>query len=137
LEKAVTFAGRVPYEEVHEYAGAMDICVIPYATWYGSPTKLFEYGASGKPVIAPRTGPIQELLRDGENGILTEVGDPEDLAQKILALARTPILGKKLGIQLREEILLNHNWRRNTEKLINIFESIKQNEPRPREKFTA
>ncbi len=137
LEEAVTFTGRVPYEEVHEYVGAMDICVIPYATWYGSPTKLFEYGASGKPVIGPRTGPIREILRDGENGVLTKVSDPEDLAQQILALARNPIFGKKLGIQLREEILLNYNWRRNTQKLINIFEAIKQNEPRPREKSTA
>src|SRR5262249_16407672 len=81
LEKSVTFTGRIPYEEVPEYTGAMDVCAIPHATWYGSPTKLFEYAASGKPVIAPRVEPIRELIRDGENGVLTEVGNVRHLAE--------------------------------------------------------
>jgi len=127
LEKWVTFTGRVSYDEVPEYCGAMDICVIPNATWYGSPTKLFEYAATGNAVIAPRIGPIQELIRDGENGMLTEVANPGDLAKKILSLARDPLLGKKLGMALRQEILNNHTWSKNTEKLINIVDSVRLN----------
>jgi len=125
LENWVTFTGRVPYEEVPEYCGAMDICVIPHATWYGSPTKLFEYAASGKPVIAPRIGPIEEVIRDGENGMLAEVGDVKDLCSRILTVAENPLLGQTMGMQLREHILDNHTWDKNTDKLINIFQSSK------------
>jgi len=127
LGKWITFTGRVAREEVPEYCGAMDICVIPNATWYGSPTKLFEYAALGKAIIAPRVGPIQELIRHGENGMLTELGNPTDLADKILSLAKDPSLGTKMGMALREEIRDNHTWSKNTDKLINIVTSVRSN----------
>jgi glycosyltransferase involved in cell wall biosynthesis len=124
LEKSVTFTGRVPYDEIPEYAGAMDACVIPHATWYGAPTKLFEYAAAGKPIIVPRLEPIQEIIRDGENGLLTEVDNVNDLARKIMMLAESPDLGKRLGARLRQETLQNHTWSRNTDRLTKIFEIV-------------
>jgi glycosyltransferase involved in cell wall biosynthesis len=127
LEDSVSFTGRVPYEDIPEYCGAMDVCVIPHGTWYGSPTKLFEYAASGKPVIAPLVEPIQELIRDGENGLLTEVGDVGNLAEKIMTLAQNPELRARLGAKLHKEIMQAHTWDRNTAKLIEIFEAIKRN----------
>jgi glycosyltransferase involved in cell wall biosynthesis len=131
LEDFVTFTGRVPYDEIPEYCGAMDVCVIPHATWYGAPTKLFEYAASGRPVIAPRLEPIEELIKDGENGLLVEPGNVNDLAMKILKLAAEPALGVKLGMQLKSEITRAHTWEKNTTKLITVFESLRlQCEPR-------
>ena len=124
LERLVTFTGRVPYEEVPEYCGAMDICVVPHATWYGSPTKLFEYAATGKPIIAPRMQSMQDLIRHGENGILTEVDDVGDLTKNILNLASNPLLRHTLGMKSREE-MVRQTWSRNTDKLIDIFKSIR------------
>jgi len=126
LEDSVSFTGRVPYNDIPEYCGAMDVCVIPHGTWYGSPTKLFEYAASGKPVIAPRIEPIQEIIRDGENGLLIETGDVADLAKKILTLAENPSLGTRLGAELHQEMLRKHTWDSNTDKLINIFKAIRR-----------
>jgi glycosyltransferase involved in cell wall biosynthesis len=131
LESSVTFTGRVPYEDVPEYSAAMDVCVIPHATWYGAPTKLFEYAASARPVIAPRIEPIQELVRHGENGFLTEVGDVADLAAKILVLAQDPALRVRLGAKLHKEIMQDHTWDHNTAKLIEIFESVRHNGQSP------
>jgi glycosyltransferase involved in cell wall biosynthesis len=125
MEDFVTFTGRVPYNEIPEYCAAMDVCVIPHATWYGSPTKLFEYAASAKPVIAPRIEPIQELVRDGENGLLVETGNVTMLAEKILTVVRNRDFGAKLGRRLHGEILENHTWNANTDKLIQIVEAIK------------
>jgi glycosyltransferase involved in cell wall biosynthesis len=126
MEDFITFTGRVPYNEMPEYCGAMDVCVIPHATWYGAPTKLFEYAASGKPVIAASVEPIQELIRDGENGLLAKVGDVEDLAKKILLLSENPGLGGHLGKQLCQEIQREHNWSRNTDKLMEIFDLVRR-----------
>jgi glycosyltransferase involved in cell wall biosynthesis len=126
LEDFITFTGRVPYDEMPEYCGAMDVCVIPHATWYGAPTKLFEYAASGRPIVAARVEPIQELIRDGENGLLFKVGDVEGLAKKILLMAGTPNNGESLGRQLRQEIQRDHNWSRNTDKLTEIFDLVKR-----------
>jgi glycosyltransferase involved in cell wall biosynthesis len=133
MESCVTFTRRIAYSEVPEYVGAMDICVIPHATWYGSPTKLFEYAASGKPIIAPRIGPIQEFIRDGENGVLVEPGNVNQLATKILQLTDDSVLRNNLGAQLKLEISRDHTWDKNTDNLISVFESLRN----PRSRKTA
>ena len=125
LDSCVTFTGRVPYEEVPEYCGAMDMCIIPYATWYASPTKLFEYAATGKPVIAPRLVSIEALIRDGVNGLLADAGDAQDLAAKILTLAEHPTFRQDLGKRLQQDIQDNYTWRHNTQTLISLVESLR------------
>jgi glycosyltransferase involved in cell wall biosynthesis len=126
LDTSVTFTGRVPYEEVPEYCGVMDMCVIPHGAWYASPTKLFEYAATGKPIIAPRLATIQALIKDGENGLLTAIGDVQDLAAKILILVKNPALGQTLGRRLQQEIQANYNWHNNTQILLSIVESLQK-----------
>jgi glycosyltransferase involved in cell wall biosynthesis len=124
LEDRVVFTGRVPYEQIPDFCGAMDICVIPHAEWYGSPTKLFEYAAAGKAVIAPAIGPIEELIRDGENGLLTKLADVDDLVAKILTLAGDPALRLKLGINLKQEIVSEHTLSKTTDQLLQIFSML-------------
>jgi len=125
LDTCVTFAGRVPYEEVPEYCGAMDMCVIPHATWYASPTKLFEYAATGKPVIAPRFASIEALIKDGVNGLLVEIGDAQDLASKILTLAENPTFRQNIGKRLQQDVQNNYTWHANTQTLISIVKSLR------------
>jgi glycosyltransferase involved in cell wall biosynthesis len=126
LDTCVTFTGRVSYEDVPEYCGAMDMCVIPHGVWYASPTKLFEYAATGKPVIAPRLASIQALIRDGESGLLTAIGDVQDLASKILVLAKNSTFGRAIGRRLQQDIQANYSWRKNTQTLISIVESLQK-----------
>ena len=77
-------------------------CVIPYknvpdlAQIY--PVKLLEYMASGSVVIAPDMGGFARMIRHGENGLLFEAGDPEDLALQI----KTMYENKELGIKLSQ-----------------------------------
>jgi glycosyltransferase involved in cell wall biosynthesis len=126
LDTCVTFAGRVPYEDVPEYCGVMDMCIIPHATWYASPTKLFEYAAAGKPIIAPRLASIEALIRDGVNGLLVDVCDVHDLATKILTLAKNPTFRQDIGKRLQQDIQNNYTWRHNTQTLISIVESLRK-----------
>ena len=51
------------------------------------PTKLAEYFALGRPVIANRTGDVAEHVHDGINGILIEGTEPKDIAGAIQRLA--------------------------------------------------
>lgn len=129
LEDRVIFTGRVPYADIPEYCGAMDICVIPHAEWYGSPTKLFEYAGAGKAVVAPSAGPIQELIRDGENGVLTKPADVDDLTEKILSLAADPILRQKLGSNLKQEILAKQTLSKTTDQLLDIVSALMHDRP--------
>jgi glycosyltransferase involved in cell wall biosynthesis len=74
--------------EVLACLDSADVLVLPNSaknplSLYTSPLKLFEYMAARKPIVAARIASLQEILRDGENAILFEPDDPQDLAKKI------------------------------------------------------
>src|SRR5205823_4638589 len=101
------------------YINAMDICVIPNATWYGLPTKLFEYGAMGKAIVAPSYPPIQEIIEDGVSGFLFKPEDEADLIRKLAALVNDPHRRRELGNNLQQKIRKNFTWELNTAAVIN------------------
>jgi glycosyltransferase involved in cell wall biosynthesis len=76
-----------------------DIFILP-SYGEGLPITILEAMATGLPVIATSVGAIPEVIEDGKNGFLIEVGDYMDLAKKILTLAR--------DIKLRQEIGKNN-----------------------------
>ncbi len=119
LESNFTFTGRVPLEDVPGLMEAMDICFAPQAgLHYGSPIKMFEYGAMGKAVLMPDHGPIQEIIRPGENGLLFKKGNLDDMVEKIVELAGDKALREKLGRRFQQEIIEKHTWKINTETIL-------------------
>jgi glycosyltransferase involved in cell wall biosynthesis len=92
LTQRVQLLGEVPHEDVPALIGSAAVCVSPGAVDLGPrplalyPTKLLEYMACQRPVVAPRRGSVTMLLRDEQHALLFEPGHPIDLAQKILQL---------------------------------------------------
>jgi len=121
--EALVLTGKVPYADVPDFIKAMDICVIPGATWYGSPTKLFEYGAMAKPVVAPRLPPIQEVVDHGVTGLLFEPGDHGDMLRQIVALMESPSRRQELGRNLRQRLQSRYTWEANTKTVIEAVEN--------------
>jgi glycosyltransferase involved in cell wall biosynthesis len=62
----------------------------------GGPKSVFEAMAAGVPVVTTRVGQASELVVDGENGLLADVGDDEALAAAVVRLAGDSILGTRL-----------------------------------------
>jgi glycosyltransferase involved in cell wall biosynthesis len=120
----VRFTGRKAHAEVPPLVAAMDIAVLPDSNAYGSPMKLFEYLAMAKAVVAPRVGPVEEIVRDGENGLLIDPANAEQLAERVLRLAADPGLRFRLGQQGRAYVLANHTWRRNAEAVLAIHRRL-------------
>lgn len=82
---------------------------------------LAEANACGRPVIGSRVGGIPSLVRDGVNGLLAEPGDPDDLAEAILALFRDPERAERMGRRGRGIVASEHDWDRladRTERLL-------------------
>ena len=62
-----------------------DVLVLPnpasaISNRFTSPLKLFDYMASGRPIVASNLPAIREILRDTENAVLVEPGNPDALA---------------------------------------------------------
>lgn len=60
-----------------------------------------EAAASGTPAVASDSPGLRESVRHGETGFLVPHGDPEALAERLLALAADPPLVARLGAHAR------------------------------------
>lgn len=67
-----------------------------------SPNSLCEAMALGMPCIATNIGGIPSLIEDGENGLLTEAGNVNELAKKIILLLENNDLAKIIGLNARK-----------------------------------
>ncbi len=125
LEHQFVFTGPVEVSAVARYIDSMDICILPSVTnWYGSPIKLFEYGARGKPVVAARLRPIEEIVADGEEGLLFDESQPDSMAAALLFALRNPEAMRQMGSRLREKITHNHTWLCNAQRIEAIANNV-------------
>lgn len=85
--KGVEFRGFVIPSQIPTWLHAADLLVLYYSpdalNDYRSPGKLFEYLASGRPLVAGATRSIHEVVTDGVDGFLIEPYRPEQLAELI------------------------------------------------------
>jgi glycosyltransferase involved in cell wall biosynthesis len=114
LGAGVIFTGNIPHDSVPEYLAAMDVAVAPYnwkEDFYGSPLKIFEYMAAGKPTVAAAIGQIEEVIEHGKTGWLYPSGDHEQLAHGLASLLYSPELSSAISNAAREKILSDHTWK--------------------------
>jgi glycosyltransferase involved in cell wall biosynthesis len=120
----VTFAGTVPHEKAPAYLNVCSVLVSPHqdmsdgSVFFGSPTKIFEYMAMGKGIVASRVGQLGEILEDGVSAVLVQQRDPEALARGILRLIDDPALRDRLGKSAREKLLLEYTWEANFQRAV-------------------
>jgi len=127
LTNRVYLTGHVKHAQIPKYIAAMDIVLAPYPKLefgYYSPVKLFEYLSSGKAVVSSRMGQINEILREGENGLLCEPDDIHQMTKKISELIANPDLIKKLGVQARTDVLKHYTWKKRGKQLSALCEEV-------------
>ncbi len=83
-------------EDVAPYYSFFDVLVLPSAN-EGTPVVAIEALAAGRPVVATRVGGLPDVVSEGEDGFLVEVGDVEGVAAALERLARDPALRARMG----------------------------------------
>ena len=139
-----TLTGLVPQAAAPQYLAASDLFVSPHvpnpdgSRFFGSPTKLFEYMAMAKPIIASDLEQIGEVLanslradrlpehppepHDSRLAILAAPGSIDELGDALFFLARHPEWRQRLGESARRECLQRYTWDRH---IAAILERIK------------
>ena len=145
----VILTGLVNPEDIPLYLAASDILVAPTVQnpdktpFFGSPTKLFEYMAAGKPIIASKIGQIEEIMfgshlvadldeisfeddnsTDDKIGILTTPGDVDDLCKAIQFLTTNPALRDIWGNAARRRVLNRYTWDHHVEAIIAKLDDV-------------
>src|SRR6266849_513840 len=122
--ESVIFTGLVPHTSVPRYLDASDILVSPQIPnvdgqpFFGSPTKLFEYMAMEKAIVASDMDQLSRVLSHGNTAGMVKPGSDTELASAIEHLAGRPELRKLLGRNARTEALQSHTWPQNALRLL-------------------
>lgn len=130
VERFVLFSGMIDRDAVPEFLAASDIFVSPQvpnpdgSPFFGSPTKLFEYMAMGKAIVASDLDQIGAILSSGKNALLFTPGDSKDLADKLLALANDSTLRLQLGMNARAHVIEKYTWDRHVQMILDKVDSL-------------
>jgi glycosyltransferase involved in cell wall biosynthesis len=128
----VTFTGAIQHDLMPAALAAADIGVAPFdlaahapltLSFYWSPLKVFEYMASGLPVVTPRVPRLGTLLEGGREGILYDPPDARGLTGALHAL-RSVEARAALGAAARERVVKDFSWQAHCERLEAALESV-------------
>lgn len=127
LEEGLRDLGWVPRSVVPELLAAADVLVQPGGPGpfndYRFPSKLPEFLASGRPVVLPRTN-LGLDLRDGEEAIVLERGNTEEIREAVARLAAEPELRRRVGEGGRAFAVRELDWARSVDRVEKLYREI-------------
>jgi len=109
------YLGRIPYDDIPRYVASADVglCIYEnidyYPRFYFSPLKLFDYMASGLPVLGSDVGQIRRVIEENGNGIPAG-NSVEDIVSGILRLKHGDGERREMGTRGREAVVARYNW---------------------------
>jgi glycosyltransferase involved in cell wall biosynthesis len=89
-----------------------------------SPNSVCEAMLLGMPLIATFAGGIPSIIKDKEEGILVQDGDPYAMAGGIMELIKDRTYAKSLGTKAREKAIIRHNPEKILKEILHIYSSI-------------
>lgn len=121
----VLFAGRQPHERLPRLLTRASLCVVPsLSESFG--ISLIEAMSAGKAVTASAIPPFEEILSNGESGLLFNPREPGAIAETILQALQNKPLRRQLGQKARQEALQKYSIAALTPKNLAFYEECLQ-----------
>lgn len=121
LETYVSFSGQVDGAEKRTLFDSSDIFVFPGVQQEGQPLVVLEAMATGIPVIFTDRGCLRDTVPDGEVGLEVPIGDPRQLADRLLWLLDHPEAIKAMGARARKRYEALYTKERHIERMMDVF----------------
>jgi len=107
VEHRVRYAGFLSPKEVPAFLMQASALLLPLGNnvqsrYFTSPMKLFEYAASGVPMVVTRQPTTMSLVEDGKQALLVSPDSARDMAAAVTQLMTTPALAAGLADRARE-----------------------------------
>jgi len=116
--------GYVSEEEKKDAFVACDLFAMP-SRYDSFGIVYLEAWRCAKPVIGAKVGAIPEVIEEGEDGLLVEFGDVDQLTSAIISLLSHPDLCQRMGEKGRRKVGERFNWQKNIGKIEDVFEGAK------------
>jgi glycosyltransferase involved in cell wall biosynthesis len=126
LDEAIQYFGPKRLEDLVTAIEDCDMGVIPNHrnafTEINTPTRIFEYLALGKPVVAPHTPGIRDYFSD-ESLLFFESGNSEELAKKIEYVFAHAKEANEI-VERGQQVYLRHIWSQEKHTLVSLVSEL-------------
>jgi len=122
----VIMTGHLAPSDARRYLAAADVAVIPFSGQtvisreHTSPLKMFEYMASGVPIVASDLPSLREVLRDEHNALLVSADDEAALGAAVMRLLGDDVLADRLARTAHEEVA-ERTWNRRAARIVEFL----------------
>jgi len=128
IEDSILFVGGQPHTKIPSYLAAADVAIHILGDEYlidraRFNTKIVEYMAMSKPIVATDIGEISEALEDGA-GLLVKGQSPSDYAEAVKKIFQDSNLKKKLGETARRRAEERYNSKLLSQRLRETYERL-------------
>jgi N-acetylglucosaminyldiphosphoundecaprenol N-acetyl-beta-D-mannosaminyltransferase len=123
IEDKISFLGQLPFMEVQRRLRLAQLLVLPSLCFEGFPMAIIEAFSLGVPVAASDIGPLPDIVKDGESGILFKAGDSVSLCHRMREIWDRPDRLPLLGQGARQEFDKKYTADVNYEMLMKIYEA--------------
>lgn len=133
VDDICVFTGPVNYEKVPEYINAADVMVALYEPekneirkkyGIGSPLKILEYMACGKPVIGTDVEPVNSVILKGYSGYLVKPSDKEELSALISSILCNQKESETIGAHGKQIVESRYSWKQLGDRIRSILEDL-------------
>jgi glycosyltransferase involved in cell wall biosynthesis len=115
------FTGRLPPVELGQLLASSDLhlyLTVPFVlSW-----SMMDALSSGAVVLASATPPVQEMIRDGENGLLANFFDADEIARKAVEVLRDPAAFRPLGRAAKEGIVRDYSLEAVLPRMLKLYQ---------------
>jgi glycosyltransferase involved in cell wall biosynthesis len=123
LEDRVELIGAVDLKELAKYYASADVTLFP-SRWEGFGLIPLESMASGTPCVSTRVGAADDIITEGVDGYLIDVGDCDALAQKALKVLADPTKREAMGKAAREKVEGNFTWSHTGQAYYKLYQDL-------------
>lgn len=127
ISKNVTFTGLVESDLVKKYLSECKILAITrpstIQTRAGFPTKLGEYYACRRPVLATNFGDMDKYFTDGQDIVMAECGNADSIAKKIIWMLQNSLELDLISIRGYEKAYQMMEYKNSVLRIINSIDS--------------
>lgn len=133
LPPNLSLNGHVDHSKVPDVLASSDVLLAPYdpevfvgqkqidVGAYMSPLKVFEYMASGVPIVAANLPVIREILTHEQTALLAETGQTSSWVESITRLKNDPKLALEIATAALSRMRVQHTWSARARRILGLY----------------
>ncbi len=129
LSNRIHFPGKMSGSKLAAFYATADIFIGPSVQTKsgdreGLGVVFLEAMACETSVIGSKSGGIEDVIKDGKTGLLTEPKDIKNIAEKIIFLLKDEPFRKKMAKHSRKYVEENYSWEGIAKRFLNLFQNV-------------